>query len=56
MTIMGGDASHAAAQILDEHVYLASGRCSCDWQGEADRHAAHVLHELAMAGLDVVWR
>ncbi len=55
---MGGEASEAAAQILVEHRNVSHfGQCACGWKGNPrEEHAAHVIHELQMAGLDVVWR
>ncbi len=58
MTIMSGSAGEAAVQILDIHRYFRSRRCRCGLWLEltTETHAQHVLHQLQMAGLDVVWR
>jgi len=55
---MSGDAGEAAAQILDEHRSRRNGTCACGYwpTGGHDTHAKHLLHQLQMAGLDVVWR
>ncbi len=54
---MSGDAGEAAAQIVSEHERFAlTARCRCGRDAEGQSHAAHVIHELQMAGLDVVWR
>ncbi len=55
MTIMSGSAGEAAVQILDIHRYHRSRRCRCGME-LIETHAQHVLHQLQMAGLDVVWR
>ncbi len=55
MTIMSTDAGDAAVQILDIHRYFRSRRCRCGLE-LTGTHAQHVLHQLQMAGLDVVWR
>ncbi len=52
---MSGDAGQAAAETMREHAVSRYPQgCICGWRGED--HAAHVIHELQMAGLDVVWR
>jgi hypothetical protein len=56
MTIMGGEPSEAAAQVLIDHQRVSSDKCACGWGEWGQSHAAHVIHELQMAGLDVVWR
>ncbi len=57
---MGGEASEAAAQILVQHQRKSIEGCICGWGLDGSKlgqsHAAHVIHELQMAGLDVVWR
>lgn len=52
---MGGDAGQSAAVILTEHQRLGGG-CSCGWDDPDQTHPQHVLHQLQLAGLDVVWR
>jgi hypothetical protein len=60
---MSGDAGEAAAQVLVEHRRVPTGAdtvsaCTCGWRSTDTgvTHAAHVIHALQMAGLDVVWR
>lgn len=56
VTILGGGASEAAAQVLAEHA-LGISRCTCGWLPHDDvTHPQHVLHEMQLAGLDVRWR
>ncbi len=56
MTIMSGPAGRAAAQILDQHRPAGGNVCACGHEVRPGMHSAHVIHELQMAGLDVVWR
>ncbi len=53
---MSGDAGEAAVEILIQHQRDTADKCACGWGEWGQSHAAHVIHELQMAGLDVVWR
>lgn len=57
---MGGSAAEAAQQVLIEHQRFGNGSCGCGWGDRTEdlgkSYCQHVLHELQLAGLDVVWR
>jgi hypothetical protein len=60
VVVMGGDAAEAAEGVIVQHQRAGIEGCICGW-GQAPGElgtswAAHVVHELQLAGLDFAWR
>ncbi len=57
---MSGDAGEAAQQVLIEHQRVDIGHCACGWGVDngnlGQSHSQHVIFQLQMNGLDIVWR